>query len=64
MNSILVPIDFSDATPRVLDQAKQVSAMRQLFVHHMFAHTGGEEAFAGLIKQDSRTFLDQPANFA
>ena len=25
MKSILVPIDFSDATPRVLDQAKQVA---------------------------------------
>lgn len=25
MKSILVPIDFSDATPRVLDQAKQIA---------------------------------------
>jgi len=33
MNSILVPIDFSDATPRVLDQAKQVAQAFRAEIH-------------------------------
>lgn len=33
MKSILVPIDFSDATPRVLDQAKQVAQAFRAEIH-------------------------------
>src|SRR6266849_3948441 len=33
MKSILVPIDFSDATPRVLDQAKKVAQAFRVEIH-------------------------------
>src|SRR6476469_610962 len=48
----------------ILDQADQVSTVRQLPGLNVFNHASREEAFARIVKMDSRTRLNQAAYLA